>query len=60
MFKSLGMFFSTINELLSAVNIVARTGTAYAEQFETDAQTQLAKKRDALRLAEAIPIEVTP
>jgi hypothetical protein len=52
MFKSLGMFFSTINELLFAVNIVARTGTAYAEQFETDAKTQLAKKRDELRLTE--------
>ena len=60
MFKSFGMFFNTVNELLSALNIVARTGTAYAEQFETEAQAQLAKKRDALKLAEAIPIEVTP
>lgn len=59
MFKSFGMFFSTINELLSAVNIVARTGTAYAEQFETDAQTQLAKKREVLRLQEPL-MEVTP
>ena len=58
MFKSFGMFFSTINELLSAVNIVARTGTAYAEQFETEAQIQLARKRDALRLQEPL-IEAT-
>ena len=58
MFKSFGMFFSTINELLSAVNIVARTGTAYAEQFETDAQAQLAKKRAAL--AQQEELEVIP
>ena len=59
MFKSFGMLFNTINEVLKSLNIVARTGTAYAEQFETDAQTQLAKKRDTLRLQEAITIEAT-
>jgi hypothetical protein len=56
MFKSFGMFFNTVNEVLCALNIVARTGTAYAEQFETDAQTQLAKKRALLLEQE----ELTP
>ena len=62
MFKSFGMFFNTVNELLSALNIVARTGTAYAEQFETDAQTQLAKKRALLLEQEELTpiIDVTP
>ncbi len=54
MFKAFGMLFSSLNELLSAVYIVARTGTAYAEQFETDALAQLAKKRAVLAAQEEL------
>ena len=59
MFKAISTFFSTITEAMTGLNIIARTGTKYALQFEADAQTQLAKKREALRLAEAITIETT-
>ena len=64
MFKAISTFFSTITEAMTGLNIIARTGTKYALQFEADAQTQLAKKRAALaqqeELAEAITIEATP
>ena len=62
MFKAISTFFSTITEAMTGLNIIARTGTKYALQFEADAQTQLAKKRALLLEQEELTpiIEVTP
>jgi len=57
MFKSISMIFNTITEIFTALNIIARTGTKYARQFEAEADIQLAQKKALLlqtpELAEA-------
>ena len=57
MFKSISMIFNTITEIFTAANVIARTGTKYALQFEAEADIQLAQKKALLlqtaELAEA-------
>ena len=48
MLTCIGKFFATFTEVFTAVHIIAKVGTRYAEQFELEADHQLAIKRDTL------------
>ena len=54
MFKAIAMIFSTITEAATALNIVARTGTKYAMQFEAEADIALARKKATLAQQEEL------
>ncbi len=54
MFRAIGMLFEAITELANCVNILARTGTAVAEQFEAEQLCELAKKRALLTQQEEL------
>ncbi len=60
MFKCIGIMFLSSYRLFNIVDILAKTGEAYAQQFEVEALAQLEKKREVLRLQDAITIEATP
>ena len=49
MFKAIGMFFSAVYHIFSTLDILARTGTKVALQFETEQDLALAKKRQSLK-----------
>lgn len=48
MFKAIGIAFLSTARIFNIVDILAKTGEAYAQQFEAEALAQLAKKRAIL------------
>lgn len=54
MFKSIGMFFSIITEVFTALQTVAKTGTKVAQVFEMEQDIAIAKRRAALAAQEEL------
>ena len=54
MFKCIGIMFLSSYRLFNIVDILAKTGEAYAHQFEAEALAQLDKKRATLAQQEEL------
>lgn len=49
MFKAIASFFRTVNKLFIALELVADVGVSTAEQFKTESDIALAKKKATLK-----------